>query len=546
MKKALLFLLISCLLCSSLTTVFADSIAFPDLPDSHWAHAAVQQLVADGTVRGYEDGTFRPDAKVSRAEFVTMLGRSDVRRETNYADVDESHWGYENIMYSGVQADQNGNFQPDIPMTRGDIVSLLWQRAGNPGNVVAPSIITDQSKDPKAVAWAYMSGLMIGDDGVNLRLQDGISRAEASSLIVRARKATATDLHFTEQVSDELLKTVFQNSRLFEREYVATETVTNGELARATVRLASEEYQLSYSKFSYEMPFEHPYAPDLYILGTKCLGEDKINATFADQKATIQDMIAALTFGAIKKSHQSIGYDVSGAGYIDATASKEDLAYTCLTFAYKNGVQLFAGGKIHPNQTATMRDIATVLLQLDYKIGFQSSYAVGQQFQIKDVSMKHNLNTYPTTAPYFGSILEELPNEVYTVGFDNMEAMDGSYGENPAALYNFAREYYSLFVSLLDQERQAIKTKTGADIRFTFYPSLVCNNQTGFTVRVKTEIVSLNNKQATYKEVFPGTAKNNPSLYEGMTFFQDIYMDYTLASDPQTKVVYGQLAVSVK
>ena len=39
----------------------------------HWAAAEIQQAVSTGYVQGYPDGTFRPDAGVTRAEFVTML-----------------------------------------------------------------------------------------------------------------------------------------------------------------------------------------------------------------------------------------------------------------------------------------------------------------------------------------------------------------------------------------------------------------------------------------------------------------------------------------
>ncbi|MEI7028456.1 S-layer homology domain-containing protein, partial [Paenibacillus sp. y28] len=44
---------------------------FQDMTD-HWAFTSVQQAVVKGYVDGYEDGSFRPDEQVTRAEFIKM------------------------------------------------------------------------------------------------------------------------------------------------------------------------------------------------------------------------------------------------------------------------------------------------------------------------------------------------------------------------------------------------------------------------------------------------------------------------------------------
>lgn len=59
-------------LCLALTT---QCFAFSDTQSSKMADA-VDKLSALGIVSGYEDGTFRPDAPVTRAEFIAMLNRS--------------------------------------------------------------------------------------------------------------------------------------------------------------------------------------------------------------------------------------------------------------------------------------------------------------------------------------------------------------------------------------------------------------------------------------------------------------------------------------
>lgn len=51
------------------------TVSFTDVPASHWAHSSVQTLVANGLTSGYEDGSFRPNRAITRAEFSTFLYR---------------------------------------------------------------------------------------------------------------------------------------------------------------------------------------------------------------------------------------------------------------------------------------------------------------------------------------------------------------------------------------------------------------------------------------------------------------------------------------
>ncbi|MCK8059902.1 MULTISPECIES: S-layer homology domain-containing protein [unclassified Fusibacter] len=50
-------------------------IEFLDVDVDHWAYVAVQQAVADGYINGFPDGTFRPEAPITRAQFAAMLAR---------------------------------------------------------------------------------------------------------------------------------------------------------------------------------------------------------------------------------------------------------------------------------------------------------------------------------------------------------------------------------------------------------------------------------------------------------------------------------------
>lgn len=113
----------------------------PTLQDiaNHWAKDYVEQLVERGVVRGYDDGTFRPDAQVSRAEFVKMvLGALDYEiaesvSENPFSDVDASAW-YAPYVATAKEAGitsgySDGTFKPDRPIQRGEALKMLFLSA---------------------------------------------------------------------------------------------------------------------------------------------------------------------------------------------------------------------------------------------------------------------------------------------------------------------------------------------------------------------------------------------------------------------------------
>ncbi|WP_235886354.1 S-layer homology domain-containing protein [Paenibacillus cymbidii] len=79
----------------------APSRTFPDVPSSHWASGMIAAL--SGYLDGYPDLTFRPDAKLTRAEAVTILNRMLKRGPLNggakpsWPDVAPSYWAYADI-----------------------------------------------------------------------------------------------------------------------------------------------------------------------------------------------------------------------------------------------------------------------------------------------------------------------------------------------------------------------------------------------------------------------------------------------------------------
>lgn len=87
----------------SAVTASADAGLYPDVASDHWAAAAIGAVQEHKLMAGYPDGTFRPNAHVTRAEAVGVLNAlfaltplEDTTRPT-WSDVSAAHWAYEAI-----------------------------------------------------------------------------------------------------------------------------------------------------------------------------------------------------------------------------------------------------------------------------------------------------------------------------------------------------------------------------------------------------------------------------------------------------------------
>ncbi len=108
---------------------------FSDVPPNHWAYSYIEALAAANISVGYPDGTYRPNASISRSELVklTVLASGAppyTGPYTDYPDVPPSHWAYQYIKtathrgWVGGYAD--GFFRPNAPSSRAELAKLLY------------------------------------------------------------------------------------------------------------------------------------------------------------------------------------------------------------------------------------------------------------------------------------------------------------------------------------------------------------------------------------------------------------------------------------
>ncbi|WP_239634692.1 S-layer homology domain-containing protein [Paenibacillus sp. H1-7] len=168
-----------------------QTASFQDVGASHWAYKYVETAKKEGWVDGYEDGNFRPDSPISRAELATMLVRAyklqEKQGETlSFADVASDYWAYPTIktaaslkLVEGVQEQGKTWFKPAASATRAESMTVIARyMKSQEGSAEAPKEEagkTDPVVTPEPPAAGAGSGSgggsgRRGDSGVTISL----------------------------------------------------------------------------------------------------------------------------------------------------------------------------------------------------------------------------------------------------------------------------------------------------------------------------------------------------------------------------------------
>lgn len=109
---------------------YSEVNAFTDVSDGDWYNNAISTLVNADIITGYTDGSFRPDAYITRAELAAIASRFDdiSGGETRLTDID-GHWAEELISSAynkgWVDGYPDGSFRPDQNITRAEVMTLV-------------------------------------------------------------------------------------------------------------------------------------------------------------------------------------------------------------------------------------------------------------------------------------------------------------------------------------------------------------------------------------------------------------------------------------
>lgn len=480
MKRIISIIMTVFMLASMALSAYA--VDFSDFLSEHWAYNYVNVLVADGTINGFDDGTFRPEDTVTRAQFVKMIGNGPEIRENDFDDVSTSHWAYEYIMSSGLEPVENNMFMPDTPITRGDVAVLLWKRAGSPKGITAPPIINRQSANYDAASWVYTYGIMVGDDYIDLRLGDTLTRAEASALIVRSREVNANTpkTDFAGSIDNGIYEKVFTGFKLIDREYSADATLTNGELAMAAARLQSGMDSPTYPGLSAEITFEHKYAQPINMIARYYAGLENDNAKYADKNATLKEAIAAMMF-ALTKSYKAYTAPESTGTYPTYRSNGNKEFDRLISEAFNCGVMAYEAPTLDMNKAVTMKELAQLVLEFNGFAGFHHATKINSSKEANEsVKIRANAASYPNNADAYRIIVEDVPNYVYEKAFVSAKNL-------PKDNYKLSNTFKEIFTYMLSSWVKGSKAD-GYELEVIYYPGMVVEDGTGYTLRCRLDV----------------------------------------------------------
>lgn len=185
-----------------LLTLLTPGFAYGADYSGHWAEETIQKWFDGNKLKGYEDGSFRPDSQITRAEFMTMMNNAlgyTEKAEVKFSDVDSDDWYYPEVQ-KAVQAGyllgyEDNTARPENKINRQEAALIIARIKDLSDYASGASIFKDVNE---IAAWA-MGGvgaiarekLMIGYEDGTFRPLRYISRAEALVTIDRSQQEAA-------------------------------------------------------------------------------------------------------------------------------------------------------------------------------------------------------------------------------------------------------------------------------------------------------------------------------------------------------------------
>lgn len=110
---------------------YSKTNTFDDVKADMWSNAAISTMTQAGVITGYKDNTFKPANNITRAEFATIAAKFDSGTylgPNKFNDID-GHWAAEYINRAAergwISGYDNGSFRPDAYITRAEAMTLI-------------------------------------------------------------------------------------------------------------------------------------------------------------------------------------------------------------------------------------------------------------------------------------------------------------------------------------------------------------------------------------------------------------------------------------
>lgn len=183
----------------------SEKMSFDDAKPSDWYYESVSMLYDAGLMKGISEKTFGPELEVSRAMLPTVLYR--ISKETltqmtskSFTDVEATEWYHDALQWAKekgyVKGFEDGSFGPNEKVTRQDFLTTLYrfgkdkvkQDGKESVSFTDSEKIADYAKE--SVDWAVKHGIVKGRPDGKLDPKAWITRAEMAEILVRFIKLT--------------------------------------------------------------------------------------------------------------------------------------------------------------------------------------------------------------------------------------------------------------------------------------------------------------------------------------------------------------------
>src|SRR5665648_972661 len=203
LKKRVAILTVLCMMLTlAPSPAFATTVS--DI-SGHWAQTTIQSWVDNGLIKGYPDGTFKPDNNITRAEFITLVNRAFEYTNTapiSFTDVNQNAW-YASAIGVAVEAGYisgypDGTMKPENPISREEAATIIMRIKNLVANPAAVSVYTDAS----SITWGKGEVGAVTAAKIMQGYPDGSFMPRG--LITRAETVIALDnaMHYTVPADD--------------------------------------------------------------------------------------------------------------------------------------------------------------------------------------------------------------------------------------------------------------------------------------------------------------------------------------------------------
>ena len=186
-KLTSLLLALALSLSLMLPALAADTAPFPDVPADAWYAEAVAALKERGLAEGFNLETFGPEEDLNRAMLCVLLyriaGSPAVTGEDAFTDTAADAWYSDAVLWASqkgvVKGYGDGTFRPEATLTQQQMITMVWRDAG--GRVLnREKYASSEGIEGTASAWAFDAVVWAKVEAL-IYDQDAFRAAEAAS-----------------------------------------------------------------------------------------------------------------------------------------------------------------------------------------------------------------------------------------------------------------------------------------------------------------------------------------------------------------------------